>query len=135
MADYTGIGNSVAQVSMPLGSYKLSTLERDLQVHVANIERWGGEGRVNEWSRCRCRTKDTSKGGDMARVEGEYHNPAGWREEDGNILQALIESFLWKAVSQITFFSCSTAKVFGISFSNLWPKKEIIPIRKGVPLE
>ena len=47
MACYTGIGNSVAQVSMPLGSYKLSTLERDLQVHVANIDRWGGGGRVN----------------------------------------------------------------------------------------
>ena len=125
MACSNAIGNSVAQVSMPLGSYKLSTLGRDLQVHVANIERWGGEGRVNEWSRCRCRTEDTSKtGGMMARVEGEYHNPAGWREEDGNILQALLEGFLWKAVSQITFFSCSTAKVF----SNLWLKKEIIPI-------
>ena len=60
-------------------------------------------------------------GGMMARVEGEYHNPAGWREEDGNVLQALLEGFLWKAVSKITFFACSIAKVLGILFSQLWP--------------
>ena len=47
MACSNGIGNSVAQVSMPLGSYKLSILERDLQVHVANIERWEVRERVN----------------------------------------------------------------------------------------
>ena len=32
---------------MPQGSYKLSMLERDLPVHVANIERWGGRGVIN----------------------------------------------------------------------------------------
>lgn len=40
MAVNTRIGISVAQVSMSQGSYKLSMLERDLAVHVANIERW-----------------------------------------------------------------------------------------------
>ena len=40
MAVYTRIGISVAQVSVSQGSYKLSMLERDLPVHVANFERW-----------------------------------------------------------------------------------------------
>ena len=44
MAVYTRIGKSVAQVSMSQGSYKLSMLERDLPVHVANFERWVVEG-------------------------------------------------------------------------------------------
>ena len=55
-----------------------------------------------------------SKELNMARVEGRYHNPGGWREGDGDILHALLEGFLWKAVSKITFFTCSTAKVFWI---------------------
>ena len=58
--------------------------------------------------------EDNSIEMDMARVEGRYHNPGGWREEDGAILQAFLEGFLWKAVSKITSFSCSTAKVFWI---------------------
>ena len=49
---------------------------------------------------------------DVARVEGRYHNPGGWREGDGAILQALLADFLWKAVSKITFFSCFSAQVF-----------------------
>ena len=41
MDSVTRNGISVAQVSMPQGSYKLSMLERDIEAHVANIDRWG----------------------------------------------------------------------------------------------
>ena len=41
MDSFTRNGISVAQVSMPQGSYKLSMLERDIEAHVANIDRWG----------------------------------------------------------------------------------------------
>ena len=67
-----------------------------------------------EWCRCRCRAEENDKAMGMARVEGSYHNPGGWREGDGAILQALLATFLWKAVSKITSFSCSSAQVFWI---------------------
>ena len=60
---------------------------------------WEGDRNVNvfmrDWRRCRCVPENQVQQGEtVARVDGKFHNPGGWREEDGAMLKALLESFL-----------------------------------------
>ena len=47
-----------------------------------------------DWRRCRCVPENQARSETIARVDGKFHNPGGWREEDGAMLKALLENFL-----------------------------------------
>ena len=59
---------------------------------------WERDGNANllwrDWLRCRCVPENQVQGETVARVDGKFHNPGGWREEDGAMLKALLENFL-----------------------------------------
>ena len=54
-------------------------------------------------------------GSAVVTVQGRYQNPGGWRRGEREELGHTMETFLWRGVSRLEAFQCSSVEVKKIS--------------------